>query len=69
MPCDIDCDAATMMPDSLPALPYVTVEMCLVMGGMDTEGEMFDDMLVMLLDDGGTEAGVNGVGKGDGAEG
>ena len=69
MSCDGDCDAATLVPDSLPALTYVTVEMCLVMGGMDTEGEMFDDTLVMLLDEPGIEAGVNIVGKEDGAEG
>ena len=28
-----------------------SVAMCIVMGGMDTEGEIFDDTLVMLLDE------------------
>ena len=27
------------------------VGMCIVIGGMDTEGEIFDDSLVMLLDE------------------
>lgn len=26
-----------------------TLQMCLVQGGMDTEGEIFDDTLVMIL--------------------
>ena len=66
---DGDGAVATAMPDSLPSLPHVTVEMCLVMGGMDTEGEMFDDTLVMLLEDAGSGVGVNGEGKEEGTEG
>ena len=31
--------------------PTKTVDMMLVVGGMDTEGEIFDDCLVLLLDD------------------
>ena len=27
------------------------IPMCIVIGGMDTEGEMFDDTLVMVLDE------------------
>ena len=27
------------------------VGMCIVIGGMDTEGEIFDDSLVLLLDE------------------
>ncbi len=30
---------------------YKTVDMCFIIGGMDTEGEIFDDCLVMLLKD------------------
>jgi len=36
---------------------------------MDTEGEMFDDTLVMLLEEAGSGVGVNGEGKGEGTEG
>ncbi len=33
------------------ATDTVPVNMCLVLGGMDTEGEIFDDVLVLLLHD------------------
>ena len=66
--CGGDCTVATVVPESLPAVPYVTVEMCLVMGGMDTEGEMFDDTLVMLLEDTCTGVAVNGESMREGTE-
>ena len=43
-------DAASVLdPPPGDDIEYKTVEMCLIFGGMDTEGEIFDDCLVYLI--------------------
>ena len=45
--------------------PSKTVEMMLIVGGMDTEGEVFDDCLVCLLKDHGEDVDASAAASDD----